>query len=537
VKISPNTIPIWSRWLLPSLNGIILLSILLWILGAYGLGLLNDADTGMHIRTGEYILDHGTIPTVDPFSYTKANETWIVHSWLSAVFFSIIHRLFGLHGVVFVSTFIISITFVFLFRCLIRRRVDLLTAVLLVILAVSASLFYGFSRPHIFTALLVLIWYDRLDRYKTEGNRSVLLLLPLLMVLWVNLHGGYIVGFFLILIFLSGEVLDLFLLPGPIEKAGAKMRIRSLGGVTSVCLLFSLMNPYGYKILAFPFQVASNTYIQQAIIEWQSPSFHKNQFIPFEAALLLLVVVLGWSSKRMTLTDLGIILFWTHAALFSARHIPVFAVIFALVMGPRLTFGKEPPLKIPALLKGYRNLSERLGVFNRLSRYHMIAILVFLSIFSLMIFTKRFDTISGLQGQFNPKNLPVQAATFIEDSGLSGPMYNHIEFGGYLIYALFPDYKVFVDRRADMYGEDFMKEYKRVEEFKPGWREIMERYEVNWVIGHTRSASSTFFHAVKDWKLIYSDETASIFIRNVPENEATILRYLNVDLKVGTDLF
>jgi hypothetical protein len=528
-------IPAWARWLMPSVGDIIFLSILLCLLGLYGLGLLIDADTGMHIRTGEYILDHGTIPKLDPFSYTKANEPWIIHSWLSGVLFALIHRLYDLSGVALLSAFTISFTYLLLFRFLIRRQVDLLTAVFLVIMVASTTLFFSYARPYIFTTLLVVIYYDRLERYRRYGNVMDLFLLPFLMILWVNLHGGYFAGFILIMIFLVGEVLDLVVFHNYTRNILANKKVRSFLCIGLISLLAALINPYGYRILPIPFSIASNSYLQEAITEWQSPSFHIVYFVPFELALLLLIVVLGRSSKRATFTEAGMILFWTHAALYSARHIPIFVVVLAFLIGSWLTVNKEPEQRVPAILKKYRNFSDKLGKMNRVFNRHIFAILALLFVLGLT-YAKSFGPFQSFQVHFNSRNLPVQAAAFIKDVGLLGNMFNPSVFGGYLIYALSPDYKVFVDGRADMYGETFMKEYAKVEEFKPEWRGILDHYEVNWVIGHTQSALATLLDAAEDWRLIYSDETASVFIRDVSVNESVIRRYPNVKLKM-TDRF
>jgi hypothetical protein len=529
MKTDPDVIPGWARWLMPSVEDILFLTILLWILGSYSFGLLSDADTGMHIRTGDYILDHWSIPKGDIFSYTKADQPWIVQSWLAAVLFALVHRWLGLDGVALLSAFTIALTFMLLFRLLIRRNADLLTAVFLVILAASMTQFYGFARPLIFTTLFALIWYDCLDRYKRDGKTGRLMLLPLLMVLWVNLHGGYMTGFILLVIFLAGEILDLLFLCNPIEKAQVGKSAGAFAGVGVVCLLASLVNPYGYNILTFPFLVASNSYIQTTLVEWSSPSFHRLDFVSFELALLLLIVGLGRSSKRTTTTELGVILLWSHAALYSARHIPIFAVIVSLVMGPRLTIGAEPGRQKPAMLIGYKNLSERLGYMNRFFNYHVFVYVMSVSLLGLIIY-RPFGVMEGFKGQFNSKNLPVKAAAFIKDVGLQGNMFNPNEFGGYLIYTLFPDYRVFVDGRADMYGDVFMKRYARLVDLKPDWRDELDTYHVNWIVCHTYYKLSILLYTARDWKLIYSDETASIFVRDVPKNQALIHRFPDVKL-------
>ena len=521
---------------MPSMEDILFLLLLLWLLGSYGPGLMRDADTGTHILTGEYILDHQTIPMEDLFSYTNEGQPWIAHSWLSEVFFALMHRWLGLSGVALLSAMIISLTFVLLFRFLIQRDVNFLAAVFLVIMAASASLFFWLARPQIFTTLMALIWYDCLDRYKRDGKVGRLILLPLLMVLWVNLHGGYLTGFILLLIFLAGEILNLLFMQSSIEKVQAKLKIRSFSSITAACLMAALVNPYGYEILIFPFRIMTNSFLQGRITEWLSPSFHALYFAPFELALLLLVVSLGCSLKKITITELGLILFWSHAALYSVRHIPIFAVIVPLVMAPQLAAFSDSIHSPSVPHRFYRDLSRRLERLNQVFDRHVLALLIVLSILGLTIMPKPIGGIERLQVQFNSMRLPVKATVFIRDVGLSGNMFNPSEFGGYLIYSLFPDYKVFVDGRVDMYGESFMKQYARLEDLKPDWREVLDRHQVNWIICHTYYKLATLLSATRDWKLIYSDETASIFVRDVPENQPLIHRFPNVKLTPRPEL-
>ncbi|MCJ7542488.1 MAG: hypothetical protein MUO88_22795, partial [Desulfobacterales bacterium] len=119
---------------------------------------------------------------------------------------------------------------------------------------------------------------------------------------------------------------------------------------------------------------------------------------------------------------------------------------------------------------------------------------------------------------------------FLKKEHLKGNMFDNDEFGDYIIYAAWPKYKVFVDGRSDMYGVDIMKEYLKVITIKPGWEEVLKKYDVKWIIYDANSALSLFLMERDDWELIYADKVANIFVKDIPENQYLIEKYPDVKL-------
>ena len=107
-------------------------------------------------------------------------------------------------------------------------------------------------------------------------------------------------------------------------------------------------------------------------------------------------------------------------------------------------------------------------------------------------------------------------------------MFNEYVFGDFIVYSAYAQYKVFIDGRADMYGTDILKEYFKVKELKPGWEKIFEKYDIKWVIFSSDSALSRVLTEKRDWKLIYADKVANIFVKELPENRDLINRYHDV---------
>ena len=137
--------------------------------------------------------------------------------------------------------------------------------------------------------------------------------------------------------------------------------------------------------------------------------------------------------------------------------------------------------------------------------------------------------------KFNEKTKPVAAVEFLKKENIQGNMFDNDEFGDYIIYAAWPEYRVFFDGRSDMYGVDIMKEYFKVARVKPGWDEVLQKYNITWIIYNANSALSLFLIERDDWKLIYADKVANIFVKDIPENQYLIEKYPDVKLVVGED--
>lgn len=129
---------------------------------------------------------------------------------------------------------------------------------------------------------------------------------------------------------------------------------------------------------------------------------------------------------------------------------------------------------------------------------------------------------------FDRKKDPVDAVQFMKKERLTGNMFNNDEFGDYIIYAAWPEYKVFFDGRSDMYGEKIGEEYLKVAGIKTGWDKVLMKYNINWIIYNANSPLSNLLLERNDWKLIYADKVANIFVKNTLENQRLINKYPGV---------
>jgi hypothetical protein len=494
-----------KKYFLPSLADMLFLSIFLFLCLSKGAGLLGDGDTGYHIRAGEWILHNFSIPRFDIFSFHTPPIPWTAHEWLSEVIMALIHQVSGLTGVVVFFTFLLALTFYLLFLSIRDTGDNILIAVFVVLLATAASQIHWLARPHVFSLLLFFVWYRILDEYRNEV-RNRLYFLPPMMLLWANLHGGYLSGFLLLGIFIAGE------LPGFLSREDgirlpARQRIKAFIITTAVCLPVACINPYGWHILLFPFNLVSNKLIMDSVTEFMSPNFHEPS--PFKYLLLLLVAVLALSKEKLRLTDLLLLLAFLNMSLYSARYIPLFAIIAApiLVRHANLLLEGSGGRFAALLAKKAHNIAavdaSSGGIHWPLAAGIVVA----------------WFTITGaVSYDFDPKTKPVAAVRFLEQANLPGNMFSNDEFGDYVIYAAWPRYKVFFDGRSDMYGTDRLKEYIKVTNFEDGWEKVLEKYRIEWIFFNTDSRFSRFLRERKGWVMIYQDKVASIFIRDTEQN-------------------
>jgi hypothetical protein len=245
-----------------------------------------------------------------------------------------------------------------------------------------------------------------------------------------------------------------------------------------------------------------------------SPNFH--DAVPYRYLLLFLIGVLGVSKARIAATELMLILSFTSMSLYSARYIPLCSIVYAPILSK---YGD-------ILIKKYEGRGSRL-LHQRSSAYDEIdasakgyAIpLVVLIVFAGLAAGK-------IPVRFTEKSTPTAAIDFLRANPIRGNMFNNDEIGDHVIYNLYPRYKVFVDGRLDMYGTRILKEYDEVISLKPGWKDVLAKYDINFVFYYTDSLLSRILASDVGWRRIYTDNVASIFLRNTTGNAEIISRYL-----------
>ncbi len=479
-----------------------------------------DTDSFWHLRAGTWMLDNARLLTLDLFSYTRLNQTWINHSWLSQILMAMIYRAGGYGGLNFFTAIAIVATFAFVYR--VGEGGEYLRA-FIVILAAATSGVYWSARPQIlsllFTAIFVYILYDYLWR---DSNR--LWLLPPLMLLWVNLHGGFAIGFILLVVAFVGESLRTSLrgayfatkqsqsvteIASQRTLAMTNSKAFRIGGCGLACAAVACINPYGVQMLFYPFRTVSIGVLQNFIQEWQSPNFHQPEAQVFIAMLLTTVAAIGFSRRRLDLTDFLLFASFTALALLAWRNVAAFAVVVAPILmryansAVEELQSKYQRLKIQTQdLSGFRNLTSLVN--------WIIVIIVALS-----VFIKTADALSTkTNDEAIAKFAPVKAAEYLKANPVSGKMFNAYNFGGYLIWALYPDQLVYVDGRTDLYDDVLLKEYLNTALAGDGWEKTLTVRDIRVVLIETGSPLARALAASPSWSVRYQDSFASVIVKS-----------------------
>jgi len=529
----------WIRLLIPSVGDLIFIVLLaLLTLTPLSVRLLGDAGIGWHIRAGQEILATHAIPRVDSFSSSMSGKPWFAWEWLYDWVVGGLERVTGLNGVVFITALMIAAVFGWTFRLLMRRGTNILVAVVLVMLAASGSMIHFLARPHVVSWLLTLAWFQVLDsseRKSLAAARPIsgrlrtglwLWFLPLLMLLWVNLHGGFLVAFVLLGIYWLSTMWLGFTsashkLEDILEKRRARKRARDLALVTVLAAMATLVNPYGFRLHAHIYRYLSDRFLMDHIDEFQSPNFHGVAQKCFAMLLLITLLTAAAKTRKLTMIEGLVVLFAVYSGLYASRNIPVASLLLVLVVGPLLSAAMKRSMersdtswRVRRVGTGLAVFSGRMGEIESSLRGHLWAVVAFVIIFGVVANGGKIRSTQLMNAHFDSQRFPVAAVKFLEQSGVREPVLGPDYWGGYLIYRMYPRMLVAADDRHDLYGEQFLKSYLKLVNVEPGWEDLLNHYNIHRVLLPTGSAPANILAETAEWTMIYEDEVGVIFVRS-----------------------
>jgi hypothetical protein len=476
--------------------------------------LLSDGDTGWHLRTGEWILAHGRVPYRDIFSFTRSGQPWFAWEWLWDVLFGWLHLHAGMAAVVLASSLVLALTFALLFRMACRRS-DALAALAMTLLAAAGSAGHWLARPHLCTMLFTVIFYAILERADREpGALRRLWLLPPLMVLWTNLHGGFVSGILLIGAYAAGQFAVLLRETGAEERRRALRRGRFYLIAAAGCGAATLVNPYGWRLHAHIFQYLADGFYRGNIMEFQSLDFQSGQARYFEILLAIGAAAAFARLRRGRLVWPLLFAGWAHLALYSARNVEIFVLLAAVPAAEAVSEGlrRAPALPLAGWLRGglhgLAEFTREWTVFEGGPRWHAVSVAAMVALAALVYAPQ---APGRWRADYDPKSFPVAAAGRLEQAGLYGGVFTEDIWGGYLIYREYPRGRVFIDGRSDFYGAEFAGKYIQAMGAQAGWEGYLSRYGVETVLLPPDAALAGALRQSGAWHLIYDDGVALIF--------------------------
>jgi hypothetical protein len=454
-----------------------------------------DSDLGRHLTLGNYILDNRLVPTRDLFSHTLLDQRRPPYEWLSQILFALSHRLLALDGVILFTAIIIAITFTLIFQFANRRSNSPIVALIITFIAAGASSIHWLPRPHIITFLFLAVWVENLERLRS-GKAVKLFVFPIIMLFWANLHGGFIFGVLTWIAYFTGWIWDK-LQKRADNQSGMNM---ALAGITS--LIATIITPDLWRNWEAVFNNQS-AFILSRTGETIPPVLTDTAVLPFTLLLLLTILlsVLNWrnlsASHVFLLAGLGL------AALLMSRNIPLFAIACTPILS-------ELTKTSLAHSKTWGQIEERFAGFGKQTQWHIIPLVIIL--LTVAYFTSEHIKKQRSIFQFNPQVFPVQAMDWLKNNPQNGNMFNEFNWGGYILYRTWPGQKVFLDSQSDFYGEALMRDYQQIMTTQGNWENILDAYQISWVIVPINSPFAKVLSARSDWATIYQDETTIILL-------------------------
>ncbi|MFH1353406.1 MAG: hypothetical protein ABIH68_07535 [bacterium] len=458
---------------------------------------ISDPDFFWHLKTGEKISQEGFL-RADSFSWSFPLKEWHNHEWLSQVVFHLLYKHFGAGGLILVKAFLVTLAFGLLFLTILKKTSSFETAVFVTALSGWFSSITYSVRPQIFSffllsALIYLLFcQDKKQR-----------LIPIIFLLWINLHGMFIVGLGALFIFALEETI----------KTG---KFGALAKIFILSLLASLINPHGAGGILHPLKyLAGSTHIHLSyIMEWMSPDFHEPYGLGLFAFIAISVFSFAFSKEKPSLRNALLFLLFLFLALYSVRNVPLFLIVVspfvavhlksAAASFPRPSPGSTGLLKIRPLAD-----SKLLKPFN-----------YFLALAALLLIFITFRT-NFSDGFMDKTDYPANAVKILKKTGHK-KILNPYRWGGYLIFNGLP---VFIDGRADFYPGKFLEEFflSTTLEKDPG--KFLKKYDFDLIVWERNTPLSFYLGSSEKWKCIYSDKISEIYRKN------------GVRVKMGSVLF
>jgi hypothetical protein len=455
-------------------------------LGIFSMAARNvtDPDLWWHLKTGEYIAAHQSVPHTDPFSYTRSGQRWVAHEWLSELLIYDVQRTTAWGGLIVVFAVLVSAAFFLLY---VRCGPDPYIAGVVVLCGAWATQMLWGVRPQVISLLFTSLWLLILER--AERNPKLLWWTLPLTLLWVNLHAGFALGLALSALFIAGDWVERRLGIVRPEMGGARLPMMVL--LLDLVLVF--FNPNGARMYLYPIETLRSQAMQAYLAEWASPNFHKAEYWPLLALLLVAFAMLAWARSSVRPRDLLLLVVSLYAALCAIRMI----ALFVLIVSPLICRG------IGDLVHVRSSRARRLS----LGRAWANAIIVLgMAVFAGV----HVRQVIQRQPQAEAELFPERAAAYLQAHPSSAPIFNHYDWGGYLIWKLYPQARVFIDGRADLYGEDFLNEFAKTYELKDDWRRTLERWGIKTVIIPTNSALAQGLRVSPGWTILYQDSEAIV---------------------------
>lgn len=446
------------------------------LLGSSGT-IFNDGDVSWHIATGQWIIAHGAIPHADPFSFTWAGKPWVPIEWLAEVVYAAVFALAGYSGVAAVVTAaLIALHALVYFNAARFTRWGLVAIILMDLVLVPMML----ARPHLLAWPLIALWTWLMIRAR-DRDRAPPLAAALLMVVWANLHGSFVMGLAIAAAF------GLEALVGTSDKARV---LRQWGLFGALCAAAVFVNANGLAGVFHPFRIASLAMLP-LIDEWKPSSPGVTPF--FFAVLALTLGLIAWKRPRLHPVRWLLLGALLVLALLQVRHQAVLAIVAALILPEGLANGAEHP----APGHGFLRLAAAGAV--------------------VLVAIRAIMPLSTPENDANPWALIAAVPPELR----SQPVLNGYTMGGPLILK---GIRPYIDGRGDMYGDELVVGYARiVHGDSQALNAAVQRWNIRWaIISKHNERLEKILSTAPGWQLLKNDKVGAIYVRSSAEDRPSV---------------
>jgi hypothetical protein len=449
-----------------------------------------DGDTWWHLLVGERILRTHSWPTSDIYSFTAPGADWIAYEWMGEVVIALASRLGGLTGLMGLLLAATASMMLLLYCYAYLRSRNSKAAFVATLLVLPLAGVWFSLHPQLLGYNLLVVTLICLERFR-QGHRKSLWLLPAVFCLWINTHGTFVFGFVALGIYWASGLVEFRAGSLVAERWKAAQRLQ-LGLVSLLSVLALCVTPYGTRLAAYPAQMmVFQQEVTAHMTSWQPIPFNVWHGELFLVYVLLFIVALAALELRLRLEELALFLF---AVFMTARHgrtLPLFALLFAPLLA-RLLARWLPPYE-PA---------KDLYALNAL----LIALLV-------LVLAKSFPARRDLERAVAAA-YPRQGVEYLRQHPQPDPMFNDLGWGGYMLYSLGPEHRVFIDGRADIYQYGgVLSDYLHITQLDPETPRLLRKYNLQSCFIPPESPLATFLSALPEWKRIYEDQQSVLFVR------------------------
>jgi hypothetical protein len=453
---------------------------------------IEDNDVWWHLKTGQLISQTHSIPTHDVFSYTTLGQPWMAHEWLSELLFYKCYAAMGMSGVILLEAILVSLMLIGIYA-LVRRRLKLTPLVLgVTMLCAEGTVVFWSPRPQLFTYACLIGLLLLLD--KLADKKSLWLAVPLFF-LWSNFHGEWLIGLVIMGVILADYSVSAI-------REGRIADVRRYAAVWISSLAVIALGPGHLERLLYPLQYLTGAIPVRIISEYTTPDFHDTYYIPYLLIIIFIPVILYLGRKPLRPSQWVLMVGLMGASLYSLKHVPIFIIVMAPILATQVASAFDRyEEKNGAVVWSFVPESTPLNWVSLI----LLVFLIFLA----------FPRATDEAYYVRPKTFPTQACRYLMNNPVvgRGKLLNTYNWGGYLIYKLYPKYLVSVDARTDVHFKHEVEDVKNLDWFSDKWKQQIARRNPDVIVWPSGLPLAIILNQDPDWHRVYHDPVADIFVR------------------------